>query len=223
MFFNPNDFRRRQEGEGPTGLLELFSREWLTLVRIDLLACLSLIPLVTIPPALFAMNDMARRIAMDRGVEAGDYWRSFRANFWRSYPVVFLAVLLPVISLCSSFFYAGKAAGNLILLLPCVFSIFVFVVSLLVSAYLFPLAASGMPLGQAIRQSFALGFARPGQALLCALLNDCLAILAIGFLPFSIPYFLLGGLMFPCLAGQVFVRPVLAEVLPDLEGDREEF
>ena len=134
----------------------------------------------------------------------------------------FLAVLLPVISLWSSFFYAGQAVGNWILFLPCVFSVFVFVVSLLMSAYLFPLAASGMPLGQAVRQSFALGFARPGQALMCALLNDCLAALAIGFLPFSIPYFLLGGLMFPCVAGQVIVRPVLDQFCPDLEGEEEE-
>ena len=33
MFFNPNDFRRRQERTGPSGLLEIFSREWLTIVK----------------------------------------------------------------------------------------------------------------------------------------------------------------------------------------------
>ena len=114
--------------------------------------------------------------------QSPEFWQSFRTNFWRSYPTFFLAVLLPVISLWSSFFYAG----------------------------------------QAVRQSFALGFARPGQALMCALLNDCLAVLAIGFLPFSIPYFLLGGLMFPCVAGQVIVRPVLDLFCPDLEGEEEE-
>lgn len=222
MFFSPNDFRRRQERTGPSGLLELFSREWLTIVRIDLLTCVSLIPLVTLPPAIMAMNHMARRMAVDHSVTAREYWSSFRDNFWRSYPTFFLGVLLPIISLWSSFFYAGKAAGNLILFFPCVFSIFVFVVSMLMSAYLSPLASSGMPLGQAIRQSFALGFARPGQALMCALLNDSLAILAIGFLPFSIPYFLLGGLMFPCVAGQVMVRPALEQFCPNLEGDEEE-
>lgn len=57
---------------------------------------------------------------------------------------------------------------------------------------------------------------------MCALLNDCLAVLAIGFLPFSIPYFLLGGLMFTCVAGQVIVRPVLDQFCPDLEGEEEE-
>lgn len=222
MFFNPNDFRRRQERTGPSGLLEIFSREWLTIVKVDALTCLSLVPLVTLPPALLAMNHMSRRMAEDRSVTVREFWQSFRANFWRSYPTFFLAVLLPVISLWSSFFYAGQAVGNWILFLPCVFSVFVFVVSLLMSAYLFPLAASGMPLGQAVRQSFALGFARPGQALMCALLNDCLAALAIGFLPFSIPYFLLGGLMFSCVAGQVIVRPVLDQFCPDLEGEEEE-
>ena len=224
MFFNPNDFRRRQERTGPSGLLEIFSREWLTIVKVDALTCLSLVPLVTLPPALLAMNHMARRMAEDRSVTVREFWQSFRANFWRSYPTFFLAVLLSVISLWSSFFYAGQAVGNWILFLPCVFSVFVFVfvVSLLMSAYLFPLAASGMPLGQAVRQSFALGFARPGQALMCALLNDCLAVLAIGFLPFSIPYFLLGGLMFPCVAGQVIVRPALDQFCPDLEGEEEE-
>lgn len=222
MFFNPNDFRRRQARTGPSSLLDLFSREWLTIVRIDMLACVALVPVVTLPPALFAMNHMARRMAEDRGVTGRDFWRSFRENFWRSYPTFLLAVLLPVISLCSSFFYAGKAVGNPLLFLPCVFSLFVFVLSLMMSAYLFPLAASGMPLRQAVRQSLILSFARPGQALMCALLNDCLAALAIGFLPFSIPYFLLGGLMFPCVAGQVLVRPVLDQFCPQLEGEEEE-
>ena len=41
MFFNPNDFRRRQERIGPSGLLEIFSREWLTIVKVDALTCLS--------------------------------------------------------------------------------------------------------------------------------------------------------------------------------------
>lgn len=153
MFFNPNDFRRRQERTGPSGLLEIFSREWLTIVKVDALTCLSLVPLVTLPPALLAMNHMARRMAEDRSVTVREFWQSFRTNFWRSYPTFFLAVLLPVISLWSSFFYAGQAVGNWILFLPCVFSVFVFVVSLLMSAYLFPLAASGMPLGQAVRRA----------------------------------------------------------------------
>lgn len=222
MFFNPNDFRRRQERTGPSGLMEICSREWLTIVRMDLLACVSLVPLVTLPPAIMAMNHMARRMAVDQGVTARDFWRSFRDNFWRSYPTFFLAVLLPVISLWSSFFYAGRVVGNFILFLPCVFSVFVFVGSMLMSAYLFPLASSGIPLGQAVRQSFGLSFARPGQALACALLNDSLAILAIGFLPFSAPYFLLGGLMFPCVAGQVMVRPALAQFCPDLKSKEEE-
>ena len=53
MFFNPNDFRRRQERTGPSGLLEIFSREWLTIVKVDALTCLSLVPLVTLPPRAF--------------------------------------------------------------------------------------------------------------------------------------------------------------------------
>ena len=132
------------------------------------------------------MNHMSRRMAVDRSVTAREFWRSFRANFWRSYPTFFLAVLLPVISLWSSFFYAGKAAGNLILFVPCVFSLFVFVVTLLMSAYLFPLAASGMPWDRQCGRALH-WLVRPGQALMCALLNDSLAALAIGFLPFSIP------------------------------------
>ena len=95
MFFNPNDFRRSQERTGPSGLLEIFSREWLTIVKVDALTCLSLVPLVTLPPALLAMNHMSRRMAEDRSVTVREFWQSFRTNFWRSYPTFFLAVLLP--------------------------------------------------------------------------------------------------------------------------------
>ncbi len=73
MFFNPNDFRRRQERTGPSGLLEIFSREWLTIVKVDALTCLSLVPLVTLPPALLAMNHMARRMAEDRSVTVREF------------------------------------------------------------------------------------------------------------------------------------------------------
>lgn len=57
--------------------------------------------------------------------QSPEFWQSFRTNFWRSYPTFFLAVLLPVISLWSSFFYAGQAVGNWILFLPCVFSVYI--------------------------------------------------------------------------------------------------
>ena len=90
MFFNPNDFRRRQERTGPSGLLEIFSREWLTIVKVDALTCLSLVPLVTLPPALLAMNHMARRMAEDRSVTVREFWQSFRRQL-----LALLSHLLP--------------------------------------------------------------------------------------------------------------------------------
>lgn len=137
MFFKPDDFRAAQEREGGSvRLSDILTAQSLSLFKVDLLACVVMIPLVTLPGAVMAMNDMARRMVLEREANTREFFASLRKNFWRAWPVFCLASLLPALALWAAIFYAGQVGQNPIFFLPCVFSLSVLLVSLLSSAYL---------------------------------------------------------------------------------------
>lgn len=217
MYWRQKDFRAAQEREGePSKLSDVLTQSSLDLFRINLLTCLAMLPVVTIPAAICAMNDMAARMVRDQEASPRLFWASVKGHLLRGIPVFFLACLLPWVAAGSAFLYARMTQEHGIFFLPCAFSLLVCLVSLLTSAYLFPLSQA-MPLKQAIPASVRLAIARPGKALVCGVLNHGLMFLAIGFLPLSGPYFLLGGLAFPCLVGQFLVRENVRLLLPNRE------
>ena len=221
MYWRQKDFRAAQEREGePSKLSDVLTQSSLDLFRINLLTCLAMIPLVTIPAAICAMNDMAGRMVRDEEASPRQFWSSVKGNLLRGIPVFFLACVLPWLAAAAAFLYAGMTQEHGVFFLPCAFSLLVCLVSLLTSAYLFPLSVA-MPLKQAIPASVRLALARPGKALVCGVLNHGLMFLAIGFLPLSGPYFLLGGLAFPCVVGRFLVRENVRLLLPHREENFE--
>lgn len=221
MYWRQKDFRAAQEREGePSKLSDVLTQSSLDLFRINLLTCLAMLPVVTIPAAISAMNDMAARMVRDEEASPRLFWASVKGHLLRGIPVFFLACLLPWLAAGAAFLYAGMTQEHGIFFLPCAFSLLVCLVSLLTSAYLFPLSEA-MPLRQAIPASVRLALARPGKALVCGVLNHGLMFLAIGFLPLSGPYFLLGGLAFPCLMGQFLVRENVRLLLPRQEEEED--
>lgn len=221
MYWRQKDFRAAQEREGePAKLSEVLTQSSLDLFRINLLTCLAMIPVVTMPAAICAMNDMAGRMVRSEEASPRLFWASVKRHLLRGYPVFLLACLLPWVAAGAAFLYAGMTQEHGIFFLPCAFSLLVCLVSLLTSAYLFPLSTT-MPLKKAIATSVRLAIARPGKALACGVLNHGLMFLAIAFLPLSGPYFLLGGLAFPCVVGQFLVRANLKLVQPSQEPSVE--
>lgn len=214
MYWRQKDFRAAQEREGaPSKLTQVLTQSSLDLFRINLLTCLAMIPVVTIPAALCAMNEMAGRMVQDEGASPRRFWASVKGHLLRGIPVFLLACVLPWVAAGAAFLYAGMTGEQGLFFVPCVICLLMCLVSLLTSAYLFPLSAA-MPLKQAIPASVGLALARPGRALVCGVLNHGLMFLAIAFLPLSGPYFLLGGLAFPCLVGQFLVRENVQLILP---------
>lgn len=206
MYWRQKDFRAAQEREGqPSRLSDILTQSSLDLFRINLLTCLAMIPLVTLPAAICAMNDMTRRMARDEQASPKLFWASVKRHLLRGYPVFLLACVLPWMAAGAAVLYAGMTQSHVMFFVPCVCSLLMCLISLLGSAYLFPLSAT-MPLKRAIVTSVRLAIAKPGKAFVCGALNHGLMVLAIGFLPLSGPYFLLGGLAFPCLVGQFLVR-----------------
>ena len=91
-------FRRNFQSSGPetdemppekTGIARLFEilqAECGNLLKLNLLFLLSCIPLVTIPPAVFAMNQLIRQMVLDQPVRCfSDYFSAFRKNLGKSY------------------------------------------------------------------------------------------------------------------------------------------
>ena len=204
--------------EAPVRLGEILTYDCFTLVRIGLLTCLAMVPLVTIPPAYMAMNTLVRQVLQGKPVRCRrEFWPAFKAGFLRSYGVFFLSVLLPVLSLICAVFYAGQVEKQPLLFALCVFSIVVFALSALSAPHLYSLTTAGVPLAKAVRESVLLGCANPLRAFFATLIHNGLLLFGVAFLPLSVPYFLLGGLSVPCLIGQFLVRPVLLRYRPEGE------
>ena len=198
-------FDGTEETSGLRRFNEILTLDFFPLFRINLLTVLAMVPLVTIPPAVMAMQASVWEIVHSRKPEP--FWKTFRTYWRRSYPVFFLATLLPGMAAAAAVFYAQQAAAMPLTVALCAFSVFVFTASALASAYLYPLAANrSIPLGQLVSSALTLAFTRPLRALVAFAVNAGLLILFGLFLPLSLPYFLLGGLAFPCLFGQFFVR-----------------
>lgn len=198
-------FDGTEETEGLRRFNEILTLDFFPLFRINLLTVLAMVPLVTIPPAVMAMEASVWEIVHSR--KPMPFWKTFRTYWRRSYPVFFLGILLPAMAAAAAMFYAQQAAAMPLTIALCAFSVFVLAVSALTSAYLYPLAANrSQPLRQLVPTALAMAFAKPLRALVAFAVNAGLLILFGLFLPLSLPYFLLGGLAFPCLFGQFLVR-----------------
>ena len=211
-------FKLRFDGGEETGGLrrfnEILTLDFFNLFRINLLTVLAMVPIVTIPPAVMAMEASVWEIVHSR--KPLPYWRCFRTCWRRSYPVFLLAVLLPAMAAAAAVFYAQKTAALPLTVVLCAFSIFILVLSALASSYLYPLAADRRrSFRQTVSAALALAVSRPLRALIAFLINAGLLVLFGLYLPLSLPYFLLGGLAFPCLVGQFLVR----RIAPDREED----
>lgn len=192
---------------GFTRFCEILTLECRTVLKLNVLTLFASLPLVTLPAALCAMNAVIRKMMLDQPVECVQDFRAAFAAFWKqSYIVFLLGTFVPVSTAVISFFYARMVTSNLLYFVPCVLSLFTFVASALMSAYLYPLSATGLSVSDMLRRSLILGIAKPLRALLCFVVNTGLQFLTICFFPLTLPYILLIGLTIPCFIGQFFVR-----------------
>lgn len=186
---------------------EIFTLECRTMLKLNLMTLFACLPVVTIPPALCAMNAVVRKMMLDEPVECFyDFREAFSAHWKQSYIIFILGTFLPLFTGTASFAYAHMAAINLWYFLPCILSLFTFVASALASAYLYPLLSTGLPLREIIRSALLLGIGKPFRALLSFVVNGALLSFSIAFFPLTLPYILLIGLSVPCVIGQFFTR-----------------
>jgi len=202
------------EKKGVARFFEIIQLEAMTFVKLNLLFLLFCIPIVTIPPAIFAMNQVIRKIVQDQPVLCFyDFRTAFKKYLARSYIAFFLTAILLVISGYGLYFYLKLAADNFILFIPFMICSTIFLITLLSSTYLYGLLATDMKVFQAIRLSFILGVGKPLRAILAVLMYYGPLIFAILAFPFSAMYLLFIGFSVPCFIGNFFLRTVLKQYI----------
>jgi uncharacterized membrane protein YesL len=198
------------EKTGFARFFQIIQLECITLCKLNLIFVVSCLPVVTIPPAVFAMVQVVRRMVKDQPVDCWYHYKTaFRKNWKRSYGP-FLLTALPL--LCSgggALFYLRYADWNLLSLLPFTLCSTVFLVTLLASAYLYGLLCEGMTLKEAFRLAVLLGVGRPLRAVLARVIGTGLLVAAVLALPISGLYVLLIGFSLTCLVEQFYVRTEL--------------
>ena len=191
---------------------EIIQLECVTLVKLNLLFLVSCLPVITIPPALFAMNQVIRRMILDQPVDCFYHYQlAFRQHWKRAYGAFFLTIA-PLF--CAGYglsFYLHQAASNPMFYLPFMLCSTVFLVVLLASTYFYGVLSLGRTVRDALRLALILGVGKPLRAVLAVLCYNGILVLALLAFPMSIPYLLLIGFSVPCLLGNFYLRTVLKQ------------
>ena len=125
------------EQTGPKRFLEIIQAEFLNLVKLNLLLLLCCLPVVTLPPALFAVHCLIRRMVLGKPVSCWqDYWGAFRSGWKRAYGAFCLTALPMGLAGYGASFYLLNVRRSLLLILPFSFCAMAFLIAALSSPYL---------------------------------------------------------------------------------------
>ena len=133
------------EKTGMARFAEILSLECTTLLKLNLLLLLCAVPVVTLPPALYAMHCVVRKMILDQPVDCFyDFKTAFRRHWKRGYAAFFLVAAPLGLSGCGVWFYLGRALEYPLFFLPFMLcsTVFLTVYGTLTIAILeFPLSA----------------------------------------------------------------------------------
>lgn len=225
MFFQKKDLLPANDQEAAlpekTGIArfwELIKDELPVVLIVNLLFLVTCVPVITIPPALFSLHMVVRKIILGKPVACSrDYFESFKRNWKRAYGAFFLTAVPMGLAGYGAVFYLFRAAELPVLLAPFTLCTTVFLVTTLASTYLYGLLCEGRPLRDAAKTALLLGIAKPLRAILAALCYYGLPLLAVLYFPISGMYLLLIGFSLPFLLGSFYIRTVLKQYCDDEE------
>lgn len=198
------------EKTGFARFFEILQLEAATLLKLNLLFLATCIPVVTIPLAIFGMNQVMRKMMLDQPVLCFYDYRMAIKRFWKqAYAAFFLTILPLAVSGVGAFFYLRRAEENILMFAPFVVCSTVFLVTLLSSTYLYGVLSTGEGIKKAVRLSLMLGVGKPLRAVLAALFYYGPLIAAVLAFPISGLYLLVIGFSVPCFIGNFFLRTVI--------------
>lgn len=203
------------EKTGPARLLQIIQLEAGSILLLNLLFLACCIPIVTIPPAVFAMNHVIRKMMLDQPVLCFYDYRTAFCTFWKQAYAAFFLTAFPLAAAgFGAYFYLKQAAGSPVMFLPFLVCSTVFLVTLLSSGCLYGALSAGIGLRPALRLALALGVGRPLRPILAAVFGYGLLLLGILQLPISLIYVLFLGFSVPCLLSNFFLRTLLRDYCP---------
>ncbi len=203
------------EKTGWARFVQILQVSCVDLVKLNLLFLLACLPVVTIPLALYAMDQVVRRMVLDRPVDCFYHFRLALQDGWKRAYAAFLLTAVPLV--CAGYgaaFYLRCAANSPLFLLPFLVCSTIFLTVLLSSAYFYGALGTRRPFRECLRLGLVLGIGRPGRAAVGALACYGPILIALLAFPISGLYLLLIGFSVPCLLGNFFVRTVLQQYCP---------
>lgn len=210
------------EKTGPARLWQIIQIEAGTILKLNLLFLLTCVPVVTIPLAIFGMNQVIRKMMLDRPVLCFyDYRAAIRQGWKRAYAAFFIVAVPLAASGFGAYFYLLRAMESILFLAPFALCSTVFLATLLSSAYLYGLLGAGMDVRQATRTALILGLGKPLRAALAVLCGYGLWLFGVLEFPISLMYLVFLGFSLPCLLANFFVRTVLRQYGADAGGAEE--
>lgn len=210
------------EKTGPARLWQIVQIDAGTILQLNLLFLLTCVPVVTIPLAIFGMNQVMRKMMLDRPVLCfHDYRAAIRQNWKQAYAAFFIVAAPLVVSGFGIWFYLLRAMKSILFLAPFVLCSTVFLATLLSSTYLYGLLDAGMGIRQAVRTALILGIGKPLRAVLAVLFGYGLWLFGVLEFPISLMYLVFLGFSLPCLLANFFVRTVLKPYCADTEDVEE--
>ena len=168
--------------------LKDFWDELFLLALMNIVTVLLVIPIVTFPPALAGLWNVANRVAEGRSIHWSDYFEGFRRYFWKAWGLALLNILVVVIVPINIRFYTPDIAPFEIspLLSTWLRGLFVAITLLWTIIQMYPMALlleqEDQRLRVALRNAAVLFIANPGFTIVLALLLLILAVVSV-FLP----------------------------------------
>lgn len=206
------------EKTGLARVAEILQIECVTLVKLNLLVLACCLPVVTLPPALFAMNQVIRKMMLDQPVTCFyDYRTAFR-RYWKRGWAAFLLTAAPLAGgSCGILFYLPRAMENPLMLVPLAVCLMALAAAVLVSPYLYGVLSTGRPVRESLRMALLLTAGKPLRGILAAACVYGLTLAAVLEFPLSLVYIVVMGFSVPCFFGNFFLRTVLRDYCPPLE------
>lgn len=227
-------FRRDYSAPGPgirpdepekTGfarLWQIVQIEAGSILKLNLLFLLTCVPVVTIPLAIFGMNQVIRKMMLDRPVLCFyDYRAAIRQGWKRAYAAFFIVAVPLAASGFGAYFYLLQAMERILFLAPFVLCSTVLLATLLSSTYLYGLLGAGMDVRRAIRTALILGLGNPLRAVPAVLCGHGLWLFGVLEFPISLMYLVFLGFSLPCLLANFFARTLLRQYGADTDDAKE--
>ncbi|NLE44736.1 MAG: YesL family protein [Chloroflexi bacterium] len=161
--------------------IKIFWDELFVLVLMNLLTAILLVPVVTFPPALAGLWNVANLLSRGESIEWRDYFNGFKRYFWKSWAFTFINLVVFLLLYVNFTFYAPEVPPfNLRPEISLWVRMFVIVIGALwLCLQMYPMAMlmeqDEQKILLALRNSAILLFANPGFSLVLALLLLLLA------------------------------------------------